>query len=279
MKQKLKKTKKKFKFIDLFAGIGGLRIPFEELNGKNVFSSEIDKFAIQTYETNFKDKVSGDIRTIPESKIPAFDILLAGFPCQPFSNAGLRKGFGDQRGLLFFEIERIIKHHLPSVVLLENVKGLKKHNNGLTLDKINDTLFKIGYKVYHKVLNAKNFGIPQNRERIYIVGFLGGGKNFSFPEPTKVLTKVGDVLEKKVDKKYTISDRLWEGHQKRKQKHKEKGNGFGYSIFLCVFVFFFDVLPKVYLKLCIFYQLSFPEPTKVLTKVGDVLEKKVFAAS
>lgn len=230
-KKSWEKREKKFKFIDLFAGIGGFRIPFEELNGENVFSSEIDKFASKTYEVNFKNKISGDIKLISEKTIPPFDILLAGFPCQPFSNAGLKKGFKDERGMLFFEIKRIIKYHLPKVILLENVKGLKNHKNGTTLIKMKKILNEVGYKVYDKILNAKNFGVPQNRERIYIVGFLKEKKIFNFPKSQKIQTKLGDILEKNVENKYTISNKLWEGHKRRKTKHKAKGNGFGYSLF------------------------------------------------
>ena len=217
-------------FIDLFAGVGGIRLGFESINAKCVFSSEWDKFAQTTYEANFGHRPSGDITLIDEKEIPSFDILLAGFPCQPFSNAGLKKGFEDTRGTLFFHIAKIIKHHKPKVIFLENVKGLKSHNKGQTFQIIENTLNELGYNIHVQVLNAKDFGIPQNRERIYIVGFREN-VDFSFPKPLLVKTRVSDILEEKVDKKYTISDKLWLGHQRRKEEHKKKGNGFGYSIF------------------------------------------------
>jgi len=220
----------KIKFIDLFAGIGGIRKGFERDFSRCVFSSEWDKFAQQTYFKNFKEMPEGDITKINEKHIPKFDILLAGFPCQPFSHAGLKKGFDDTRGTLFFDIARIIKFHKPRVVFLENVKGFKNHDKGNTFKVVKKTLEDLGYKVYAEVFNAKDFGVPQNRERIYIIGFLDDVK-FEFPKPLKKQVKVGDILNKKVDPKYTISDKLWAGHLRRKEEHLAKGNGFGYSIF------------------------------------------------
>lgn len=226
-----------FTFIDLFAGIGGIRLPFQELGGRCVFSSEWDKFAQKTYRVNYGETPAGDITKINEKDIPDFDVLLAGFPCQPFSQAGLRKGFSDTRGTMFFEIERIIKEKRPKAFLLENVKQLKGHDRGRTLKVILEHLNMADYHVDYKILKAADFGVPQNRERIYIVGL---NKNyysmpdnyvFPFPEPTHKTTRLGDILEKNVDEKYTISDALWEGHQRRKKEHKEKGNGFGYSLF------------------------------------------------
>jgi len=224
----------KFKLIDLFAGIGGIRLGFQKVFGSKasfVFSSEIDKYAQKTYYENFKDLPQGDITQINENEIPKFDILLAGFPCQPFSNAGLKKGFNDTRGTLFFDIARIVKYHKPQVVFLENVKGFKNHDKGNTFKVVKTTLEEMGYKVYAEVLNAKDFGVPQNRERIYIVAFLNKNVTFEFPKGVKKNTKLGDILLDIVDEKYTISDRLWAGHQRRKKEHKAKGNGFGYSIF------------------------------------------------
>jgi DNA (cytosine-5)-methyltransferase 1 len=162
--------------------------------------------------------------------IPEFDILLAGFPCQPFSNAGLKKGFEDSRGTLFFDVARIVNHHKPKVVFLENVKGFRSHNKGQTFATVKRILEEMGYKIYSQVLNARDFGVPQNRERIYIIGFLDD-VDFKFPKPISKKVKVGNILDKQVDKKYTISDKLWASHQRRKIEHKEKGNGFGYSIF------------------------------------------------
>lgn len=224
-----------FKFIDLFAGIGGIRIPFSELNGRCVFSSEWDRFAQKTYTINYGEKPSGDITQISSADIPACDLVVGGFPCQPFSQAGLKKGFSDTRGTLFFEIERIIRDKRPKAFLLENVKQLKGHDKGRTFDVILKHLDMLDYAVSYKILRAADFGVPQNRERIYIVGFdrkvFGDDPGFSFPTPPKTPTRVGDILEPKVDDCFTISDNLWSGHQRRKLEHKKKGNGFGYSLF------------------------------------------------
>lgn len=225
----------KIKIIDLFAGIGGIRLGFEKASNNNVdcvFSSEWNKFSAATYAANFNDLViHGDITQINETLIPEHDILLAGFPCQPFSQAGLKKGFSDTRGTLFFDIERILIAKKPQSFLLENVKQLKGHDKGNTLKTIIKHLKDIGYEnVQYEVLKARDFGLPQNRERIYIVGFLDKSIKFKFPEPTNEPTNVGKILEPNVDEKYTISDRLWEGHQRRKRENKKKGKGFGYGI-------------------------------------------------
>ncbi|MGL4029916.1 DNA cytosine methyltransferase [Hafnia paralvei] len=222
------------KVIDLFAGIGGIRLGFDlAFDGVDcVFTSEIDKYAKITYSTNFgEENLHGDITLIPENEVPQHDILLAGFPCQPFSQAGLKKGFSDTRGTLFFDIERIIIEKKPSAFLLENVKQLKGHDKGKTLSVILEHLKKAGYKVYYDILRARDFGAPQNRERIFIVGFLDHSIDFSFPEPITSDVKVGDILESKVDEKYTISDTLWLGHQRRKINNKLNGKGFGYGLF------------------------------------------------
>ena len=227
--------KTKFTFIDLFAGIGGIRIPFSQLGGRCVFTSEWDKFAQKTYSINFGDVPSGDITKVPSGDIPNFDVLLAGFPCQPFSQAGLKKGFSDTRGTLFFEIERIIQDKRPKAILLENVKQLKSHDSGKTLGVILDHLNKLDYDVDVKVLRAADFGVPQNRERLFIVGYdtkllkKKEKDTFNFPKPTYEKTSVGSILEKEVDKKYYISDRLYAGHLRRKEEHIQKGNGFGFS--------------------------------------------------
>ena len=160
---------KNMKFIDLFAGIGGFRYALESLGCTCVFSSEWDKFCEMSYTLNFKETPHGDITKIDEKDIPKFDILCAGFPCQPFSISGNQKGFGDTRGTLFFDIARIVKYHKPKVILLENVKNLKAHNGGATFNVISTVLKNLNYNIYYKVLNAKNFGLPQNRERIAIV--------------------------------------------------------------------------------------------------------------
>ena len=229
----MNKNNPKIKIIDLFAGIGGIRLGFEQAFGnvECVFTSEIDKFAIETYKSNFgEENIYGDITQIPTNEIPEHDILLAGFPCQPFSQAGLKKGFNDTRGTLFFDIERILLDKKPRAFLLENVKQLRGHDKGNTLKTILEHLHKAGYKTYVNVLAAKDFGVPQNRERIYIIGFLGHDVEFQFPQPLKKETRVGDILEHSPDEKYTISDKLWAGHQRRKAMHKTKGNGFGYGL-------------------------------------------------
>lgn len=232
-----KNKKSSFTFIDLFAGIGGIRIPFQELGGNCVFSSEWDSFAQKTYRVNFGELPSGDITKIDENSIPNFDVLLAGFPCQPFSQAGLKKGFSDTRGTLFFDIERIIKSKRPKAFLLENVKQLQGHDRGNTLRVIVEHLKKLNYTVDYKVLRAADFGVPQNRERLYIVGFnkdiFDLPKNFAFeyPIPPHKKTRLGNILEANVDEKYTISDKLYQGHLRRKKEHLAKGNGFGFSVF------------------------------------------------
>ena len=253
-----------FKFIDLFAGIGGIRLPFQDLGGECVFTSEWDKFAQKTYAANFGEVPNGDITNITAKEIPNHDILLAGFPCQSFSQAGLKKGFSDTRGTMFFELQRILAEKRPKAFLLENVKQLRGHDKGRTLKTIVDILRglneaevpddvpmseearlalseKLNYWVDFKVLRAADFGIPQNRERIFIVGFnkdyfkkkCDFDEIFDWPEGSKTPTKLGDILEKseKVDPKYTISDRIWASHQRRKEAHKSKGNGFGYTLF------------------------------------------------
>ncbi|MDO4271606.1 MAG: DNA cytosine methyltransferase [Candidatus Saccharibacteria bacterium] len=222
----------KFTFIDLFAGIGGIRRAFDNCGGRCVFSSEIDKFACQTYEANYGERPSGDITKIDAEDVPKFDVLLAGFPCQAFSIAGKRKGFADTRGTMFFEIERILEYHNPKCFMLENVKGLLNHDKGNTFKVMRDILEnKLGYKIFYKVLNAKNFGMPQNRERIIIVGFRNNNIEFDFPKDSGIKTRLGDILEPNPDAKYTISDRIWASHQRRKEAHRAKGNGFGYSLF------------------------------------------------
>ncbi|MCA7371211.1 DNA (cytosine-5-)-methyltransferase [Escherichia coli] len=255
-----------FTFIDLFAGIGGIRLPFQQQGGHCVFSSEWDKFSQKTYLTNFGEMPHGDITRIPASDIPDHDVLLGGFPCQAFSQAGLKKGFSDTRGTMFFEIQRIMTAKRPKAFMLENVKQLQGHDKGRTLKTILDILRgngthsvpddipisedarnalseKLKYWVDYRVLRAGDFGAPQNRERIFIVGFdrdyyrgVDFDSIFRWPVPPMTPTRVGDILED-LDRlplsqdRYTISDRLWIGHQKRKLEHEKKGNGFGYSLF------------------------------------------------
>lgn len=254
----------KFKFIDLFAGIGGIRLPFQEIGGRCVFSSEWDKFSQKTYAANFGEIPHGDITKISAGEIPSHDVLLAGFPCQAFSQAGLKQGFLDTRGTMFFEIQRILAFHRPRAFLLENVKQLKGHDKGRTLatilsilrgDKIptipddipmseearESLATKLDYDVSFRVLTATDFGVPQKRERVYILGF--DRKHFAAGTARSVFDSIsiskdrpnfGSILENlnaEGIKKYTLSDRLWSGHQRRLSEHRQKGNGFGYSLF------------------------------------------------
>ena len=191
-------NKKNFSFIDLFSGIGGFRLAFESLGGKCIFSSDIDKWANETYNLNFGEYPYGDITKIPTDEIPTHDILCAGFPCQPFSIGGYRKGFCDTRGTLFFEIERIIKAKQPKAFLLENVKGLINHDKGKTFKVIKDSLKNLGYSIFYKVLNSKDYNIPQNRERLYIVGFKKNINHFNFPTPQYSKSNINEILEKNV---------------------------------------------------------------------------------
>ncbi|WP_281405409.1 DNA (cytosine-5-)-methyltransferase [Cohaesibacter sp. CAU 1516] len=243
---------KRFRFIDLFAGIGGLRVGFENIGGKCVFTSEWDKYAQETYRKNFPDDEShvfaGDIREYSESdealaRIPAHDVLLAGFPCQPFSIAGVSKknalgrphGFLDAtQGTLFFEVAKIIKHHRPKAFLLENVKNLQRHDKGRTFETIMRVLQdELGYRIETRVISAKPW-VPQGRERIFIAGFLDLEAEFSFddvvfpdgPEPT-----LASVLLPSVPEKYTLTPKLWQYLQDYKAKHTAKGNGFGFGLF------------------------------------------------
>lgn len=207
----------KLKFIDLFAGIGGIRIPFDELGYECVFSSEWDKKACETYQANFGEMPHGDITKIREEDIPPFDICLAGFPCQAFSIMGKMQGFADTRGTMFFEIERILKYHKPRAILLENVKQLTSHDKGRTLRVILEHLDALGYHVNYKVMNALDFGLPQKRERIIIVGFLdpalAGKWSFDFEKKPYSLS---DILEddRQVDPSLFASDTIREKRKK-----------------------------------------------------------------
>ena len=226
-----------FDFIDLFAGIGGFRIALQNLGGKCVFTSEWDKEAQRTYRANFGEVPFGDI-TLEQTKkfIPnGFDILCAGFPCQAFSIAGKRGGFEDTRGTLFFDVAEIIKRKQPKAFFLENVKGLRNHDKGKTLETILHVLRNdLGYFVPEpQIINARNFGVPQNRERIYIVGFHKSTKvsNFEYPEALGVKVKFSDVREKKVPAtKYFLSTQYLQTLHNHKARHASKGNGFGFEI-------------------------------------------------
>lgn len=234
----------KYKCIDLFAGIGGIRLGFERAFGKNgtktVFVSEIDGPACKTYIANFGNNptISGDITKVDEKEIPAFDICLAGFPCQAFSIAGAKKGFRDDykgraRGTLFFDVLRICNYHQPKVIFCENVKGLTIHDKGRTFKTICGALEEIGYKVFSQILNSKDYGVAQNRERIYIVAFRNdiAPETFEFPEKSSKQVSIRDIMEKDVPStKYWLSTRYLETLRKHKARHLDKGNGFGYVI-------------------------------------------------
>lgn len=234
-------TKGKFSFIDLFAGIGGIRLAYQNLGGKCVFSSEWNKFAKITYERNFGEVPFGDITSFSEKDIPDHDLLVAGFPCQPFSIAGVSKktalgrqhGFLDEtQGTLFFDIARILREKRPKAFMLENVKNLLSHDKGKTFAVIAGTLSDLGYSVSHKVLDGKHF-VPQHRERIFIVGFrsdIVSSMDFEFPHLKGVPLKIRDILEREPDPKYTLTAHLWTYLQGYAAKHKAKGNGFGFGM-------------------------------------------------
>ncbi len=232
-----------FKFIDLFAGIGGMRIAYESAGGHCVYSNEWNKYCQQTYFANFGEQPDGDITKIEADSIPDHDILVAGFPCQPFSIAGVSKkqsmgratGFEDKtQGTLFFDICRILKTKRPKAFMLENVKNLKSHDRGRTFKVITEALEELDYEVFHQVLDGQNY-VPQHRERILIVGFdrkrygrdLGFRFNITPVEPKPVMR---DILENEPGDKYTLTDKLWTYLQNYAAKHRAAGNGFGYGI-------------------------------------------------
>lgn len=245
-----------YDFIDLFAGIGGFRLAFDG-HGKCVFSSEKDKFARKAYLANHGDIPDGDITKINVRDIPAHDILLAGFPCQAFSRSGKQAGFDDSRGTMFFEIQRILASKKPRMFLLENVKQLVTHQGGDTLKLMVDILTgahdqdipdsinlsddvrealgtRLNYHVECKVLKSSDFGMPQKRERLFIVGFNKDYYpeiDFKWPEPCFTPTRIGDYLEIDPDSKYTLSDKFWDFHQKRREINKAAGRGFDYSLY------------------------------------------------
>lgn len=233
----------KFTFIDLFAGIGGIRIAYENVGGKCVYSNEWNKYCQQTYQANFGEIPDGDITKVDEKTIPDHDILVGGFPCQPFSIAGVSKkhslgratGFADKtQGTLFFDVCRILKEKRPKAFMLENVKNLESHDKGNTFRIILESLDELDYEVFYKVIDGQGY-VPQHRERIIIVGFdrKRYGKNITFDftlTPKKPKPILSDILEKDVDDKYTLTDHLWEYLKAYAAKHKAKGNGFGYGI-------------------------------------------------
>ena len=232
-----------FTFIDLFAGIGGMRIAYENAGGHCVYSNEWNKYCQQTYFANFGEQPDGDITKVDASSIPDHDILVAGFPCQPFSIAGVSKknslgratGFEDKtQGTLFFDICRILKEKRPKAFMLENVKNLCSHDRGRTFKVITEALDELEYSIFYKVLDGQNY-VPQHRERILIVGFdrrrygdlIGFNFNLTPVDPKPVMR---DILENDVDEKYTLSDKLWQYLQDYANKHKAAGNGFGYGL-------------------------------------------------
>lgn len=231
------KNKKHYKFIDLFAGIGGIRLGFEQAGMECVYSNEYNQSAAATYRANFGDDIdTRDIRDVPVEEIPEHDVLCAGFPCQPFSRAGVSArtglkrahGFDDEKqGNLFFEILRIAEHHKPSIIFLENVANFERHDAGNTLKTVREKLEALGYKFNYQVIDA-SLKVPQRRRRIYMVASLHKKHEFTDIKPANRLLK--EILEKNPDPKYTISERLWLSHQARTERNRLKGNGFRHNI-------------------------------------------------
>ncbi|MFT3868057.1 MAG: DNA (cytosine-5-)-methyltransferase [Nibricoccus sp.] len=232
------KSKQPFKFIDLFCGIGGFRIAFEKAGGQCVFSSDWDIHSQITYAANFGEKPHGDIHTVAVADVPAHDILCGGFPCQPFSLAGVSKknslgrkhGFDDEKqGNLFFAIAEILDYHKPTAFVLENVKNLKSHDKGRTFSVIHDTLTRgLGYQVHTKIIDARNV-VPQHRERIFLVGFREP-RFFEFPAFPSTEPKLASILQSDVPDKYTLTENLWSYLQSYAKKHQDAGNGFGFGL-------------------------------------------------
>lgn len=242
-KESVRHDKEGYTFIDLFAGIGGMRLAYESAGGHCVYSNEWNKYSQQTYFANFGEQPEGDITKVNAADIPDHDILVAGFPCQPFSIAGVSKkqslgratGFADKtQGTLFFDVCRILKEKRPKAFMLENVKNLCSHDKGRTFQIIKESLAELNYKIFYQILDGQHF-VPQHRERIVIVGFDQEryGEDFTFGFDMKYPDKqpvVRDILEDKVDDKYTLSDKLWQFLQNYAAKHRAAGNGFGYGI-------------------------------------------------
>jgi len=236
-----------FKFIDLFAGIGGFHVALSALGGECVYACEIDKFACRTYEANFGMNPMGDITTVRPEDVPDHDVLTAGFPCQPFSHGGLRKGFDDTRGTLFYNVADILRVKKPRFAVLENVRGLLSNNKGDTFLTILRTLRELGYKTivpdealedaaqaveygYRMLMNSKDFGIPQSRIRLYIVAWRDEDFEYEYPSPSGLPTRLGDILEED-GSAFTLTPRTWEWLQEHKKKCRGQGKGFGYSLF------------------------------------------------
>jgi DNA (cytosine-5)-methyltransferase 1 len=222
-----------YKAIDLFAGIGGIRLAFHNAFKEKLifnFACEINKYACKTYIANFFHDPLGDITKLNNNDIPDFNILLAGFPCQSFSIAGEKRGFDDIRGTMFFHIAQILKERNPDAFLLENVKNLQFHDNGNTFKVIISILEELGYHVYYRILDAKDFGLPQHRQRIYIVGFRTPRK-FSFPTPlTTPRITLSSILQPHVPTKYYLSQKYLDCLKAHRQHHEDKGHGFGYEV-------------------------------------------------
>lgn len=226
--------KKKITAIDLFAGIGGMRIGFEKAGFEIVYSNDIDKYACETYRTNFGEIDERDIRSVDPLSLPAFDVLLAGFPCQPFSVIGKRDGLDDPRGQLFNEVVKFLNVRQPRAFILENVKNLIKHNKGETYKFIKSALENAGtgYSVSEQILDSRNFGVPQHRERVYIIGIKNPHKPFRFPVRLSASgdERLADILEKNVPERYYLSQKYYEGLMAHKERHTAKGSGFGCEI-------------------------------------------------
>jgi DNA (cytosine-5)-methyltransferase 1 len=217
-----------------FSGTGGIELGFTQAGFKVVYANEFDKYANETYRANFGDAHldTRDIRSIHASEVPDHDVLVAGFPCQAFSKAGKQLGFGDERGVLFLDVARILRKKRPAAFLLENVKGLVAHDDGNTFKVIKETLEREGYHIKYRVINAAEYGVPQRRQRIYLVGFRDelAEQMFSFPEPTYEPTKVADILESEVDDKLTLSDESWAKCHIRTARKQAKSGGQAYSV-------------------------------------------------
>lgn len=230
----MKRTSKKLKAIDLFAGIGGMRLGFEQAGFEIVYSNDIDPQACHTYRNNFGEIEEKDIKLVNVKSLPKFDVLLAGFPCQPFSMIGKRDGLKDPRGQLFNEVVRFLDERKPRAFVLENVRNLLKHNKGETYKFIKSSLENSGdgYTVFESVLSSKDFGLPQKRQRVYIVGIKRPHKIFSFPEKSLKPGKksVREILEKNIPEKYYLSQKYYEGLLVHKKRHEAKGSGFGCQV-------------------------------------------------
>ena len=225
---------KKYKAIDLFAGIGGMRIAFEKSGFEIVYSNDVNKYACKTYRENFGNIDERDVREVKTADVPDFDILLGGFPCQPFSLIGRRDGLADPRGQLFNEIVRFLNDKRPRAFVLENVRNLLKHGRGSTYAFIRDALENAGggYKVFEHILDSKDFGIPQHRERVYIVGINNPHKDFVFPHKSfgKGKSAVAEIMEKRVPEKYYLTQKYYDGLINHKRRHAVKGSGFGCEV-------------------------------------------------